>query len=90
LAGNAEKDLLVGGGALKVGAAMFPEYVAVRCVDGVMRIHGGHHVERRDVIPAIPVTAEMLPKFYPKSDGVWTPDLTAIAALPVTSSCSRE
>jgi ribose transport system substrate-binding protein len=90
LAGNAEKDLLVGGGVLKVGAAMFPEYVAVRCVDGVMRIHGGHHVERRDVIPAIPMTAEMLPKYYPKSDGVWTPDLTAIAALPVTSSCSRE
>jgi ribose transport system substrate-binding protein len=90
LAGNNEKDLLTAGGPLEVGAAMFPEYVALRCVDGVMRLHRGDNVDRRDVIPAIPVTAELLPKFYPKIDGVWTPDLKAIAALPTTVSCTRE
>ena len=90
LAGNHEKDLLTAGGPLKVGAAMFPEYVAVRCVDNVMRIHAGHQVNRRDVIPSIPVTADILPKYYPKTDGVWTPDLQAVAALPTSISCVKE
>jgi ribose transport system substrate-binding protein len=90
LAGNNEKDLLTAGGPLKVGAAMFPEYVAVRCVDGVMQLHRGDKVNRRDVIPAIPVTAELLPKYYPKIGGVWTPDLQAVAALPTAVSCTQE
>ena len=90
LAGNNEKDLLTAGGPLKVGAAMFPEYVAARCVDNVMRIHAGHEVNRRDVIPAIPVTADILPKFYPKFDGVWTPDLQAVAQLQTSVSCTQE
>ncbi|HEY6247307.1 MAG TPA: sugar ABC transporter substrate-binding protein [Pyrinomonadaceae bacterium] len=90
LAGNHEKDLLTARGPLKVGAAMFPEYVAARCVDNVMRIHAGHEVNRRDVIPAIPVTADILPKYYPKIDGVWTPDLQAVAALPTSISCVKE
>jgi ABC-type sugar transport system substrate-binding protein len=90
LAGNNEKDLLTAGGPLKVGAAMFPEYVAVRCVDDVMKLHRGDDVNRRDVIPAIPITADILPTFYPKIGGVWTPDLQAVAALPGTVSCTRE
>ena len=90
LAGNHEKDLLTAGGPLKVGAAMFPEYVAARCVDNVMRIHAGHEVNRRDVIPAIPVTSEILPKYYPKIDGVWTPDLKAVASLQTSVSCTQE
>jgi hypothetical protein len=90
LAGDGEKDLLWARGALKAGAAMFPEYVAARCVDGVMRIHRGDKVARRDVIPAIPVTAETLPQYYPKIEGAWTPDLRAVAALPAPTSCSRE
>lgn len=90
LAGNDEKDLLTSGGPLKVGAAMFPEYVAVRCVDGVMQLHRGGKVHRRDVVPAIPLTADLLPKYYPKIGGVWTPDLQAVAALPGTVSCTRE
>ena|ERR1700730_16567783 len=90
LAGNNEKDLLTAGGPLKVGAAMFPEYVAARCVDGVMQLHRGDKVNRRDVIPAIPVTADLLPKYYPKIGGVWTPDLQAVAALPTADSCTQE
>jgi ABC-type sugar transport system substrate-binding protein len=90
LAGNHEKDLLMAGGPLKVGAAMFPEYVAARCVDNVMRIHAAHKVNRRDVIPAIPVTADSLLKYYPKTDGVWTPDLQAIATLRTSVSCVKE
>lgn len=90
LAGTNEKDLLTAGGPLKVGAAMFPEYVAARCVDNVMRIHGGHQVNRRYVIPAIPVTADILPKYYSKIDGVWTPDLSAVASLHTSVSCTQE
>lgn len=90
LAGDREKDLLLERGPLKVGAAMFPEYVAVRCVDGVMRLHRGDSVNRRDVIPAIPVTADILSKYYRKIDGVWTPDLQAVAALLTSVSCTQE
>lgn len=90
LAGNNEKDLLTSGGPLKVGAAMFPEYVAARCVDNVMRLHAGHELNRRDVIPSIPVTADILPKYYPKRDGVWTPDLQAVAGLRTSVSCTQE
>ena len=89
LAGNNEKHLLIAGGPLKVGAAMFPEYVAVRCVDGVMQLHRGDKVNRRDVIPAIPMTAELLPKYYSKIDDAWTPNLEAIAALSAKSDCTR-
>ena len=90
LAGTTEKDLLMAGGPLKVGAAMFPEYVAARCVDNVMRLHAGHEVNRRYVIPAIPVTADVLPKYYPKIGSVWTPDLQAIAELRTSVSCTHE
>jgi len=89
LAGNNEKDLLTAGGPLKVGAAMFPEYVAVRCVDGVMRLHRGDNLNQRDVIPTIPMTAELLPKYYSKSDDAWTPNLETIAALSAKSDCTR-
>lgn len=90
LAGNHEKDLLTSRGPLKVGAAMFPEYVAARCVDNVMRLHAGHEVNRRDVIPAIPVTADSLPKYYTKIGDVWTPDLQAVARLRTSVSCTQE
>jgi ribose transport system substrate-binding protein len=89
LAGNNEKDLLTSGGPLKVGAAMFPEYVAVRCVDGVMRVYRGDEVNVRDVIPTIPMTAELLPRYYSKIDDAWTPNLEAIAALSAKSDCTR-
>jgi ABC-type sugar transport system substrate-binding protein len=89
LAGDAEKDLLMAGGALKVGAAMFPEYVAVRCVDAVMRLHRGDDVSSRDVIPTIPMTAELLSGYYSKIDDAWVPDLKAVAALNTKSDCTR-
>ena len=89
LAGNDEKDSLMAGGPLKVGAAMFPEYVAARCVDGVMRVYRGDEVNIRDVIPTIPMTPELLPKYYSKIDDAWTPNLEAIAALSAKSDCTR-
>jgi hypothetical protein len=61
-----------------ISAARFPEYVAVNCVEAVMRIHKGDQVPVRNVMPTIPMTAEMLPRFYPQIDGVWTPDFKAI------------
>jgi ABC-type sugar transport system substrate-binding protein len=90
LAGDAEKDWLRAGGALRAGAAMFPEYVAARCVDDVMRLYRGDAVQRRDIMPTLPMTAELLSQYYPRIDGAWTPDLKAIAAIPVGSSCARE
>ena len=54
-----------------------------------MRVSRGDEVNMRDVIPTIPMTAELLPRYYSKIDGAWTPNLEAIAALPAQSDCTR-
>ncbi|MGI9036591.1 MAG: sugar ABC transporter substrate-binding protein, partial [Pyrinomonadaceae bacterium] len=89
LAGEHEKDWLMRGAALKVSAAMFPEYVGLRCIDDVIKLYNGQKVLLRDVIPSIPMTAQTLEKFYPKINGAWTPDFEAIAALPVNGDCTK-
>ena len=89
LSGEHEKDWMMRNEALKVSAAMFPEYVGLRCMDSVIRIFDGQEVPVRDVTPTVPMTADILEKYYPKKDGVWTPDFTAIASLPVKSDCTK-
>lgn len=89
LAGEHEKDWLLERKALKVSAAMFPEYVGLRCIDGAVRMFNGETVPVRDVIPTIPMTAELLEIYYSKKDGVWTPNLNAIGAIPTKNECTR-
>ena len=89
LSGEHEKDWMMRREALKVSAAMFPEYVGLRCMDSVIRLFDGQNVPVRDVTPTVPMTADMLEKFYPKKDGVWTPDFTAIAGLPTKGDCTK-
>ncbi|MBC7796612.1 MAG: hypothetical protein H7Z37_07055, partial [Pyrinomonadaceae bacterium] len=89
LAGEHEKDWLMTRKALKVSQAMFPEYVGLRCVDGIIKLFNGEAVSERDVIPTVPMTAEMLEKFYPKKDGIWTPDFEVIAAIKMNGGCSK-
>jgi ABC-type sugar transport system, periplasmic component len=89
LAGEHEKEWLMRREALKVSAAMFPEYVGLRCIDGLIKLYNGLEVPVRDVIPTVPMTADMLEKFYPKKDGVWTPDFAAIAAVPAKGGCTK-
>jgi ribose transport system substrate-binding protein len=89
LAGEHEKEWLMRREALKVSAAMFPEYVGLRCIDGLIMLYDGQSVPLRDVIPTVPMTAEMLEKYYPKTGGVWTPDFEAIAAIPAKSDCTK-
>ncbi len=89
LAGEHEKEWLMRREALKVSAAMFPEYVGLRCVDAAIKLYNGLAVDERDVIPTVPMTADMLERFYPKKEGVWTPDFAAVAALPVKTDCTQ-
>jgi ribose transport system substrate-binding protein len=89
LAGEHEKEWLMRREALKVSAAMFPEYVGLRALDAVIKLYNGQTVSVRDVVPTVPMTAELLEKFYPKKDGVWTPDFAAIAALPAKGDCTK-
>ena len=51
-----------------------------RALDAVIKLYNGQSVPVRDVVPTVPMTAELLEKFYPKKDGVWAPDFAAIAA----------
>lgn len=89
LSGEHEKDWMMRREALKVSAAMFPEYVGLRCIDGVMKLYNRQSVSVRDVTPTIPMTAEILEKYYPKKDGVWTPDFEAIASIPTKNDCTK-
>jgi ribose transport system substrate-binding protein len=89
LSGVHEKDWMMRREALKVSAAMFPEYVGLRCADGVVKLFDGQAVPLRDVIPTLPMTAEILERYYPRRDGIWTPDFEAIKSIPVASECTR-
>ncbi|HVF30692.1 MAG TPA: hypothetical protein VNA22_06955, partial [Pyrinomonadaceae bacterium] len=89
LSGEHEKEWMMRREALKVSQAMFPEYVGLRCVDGAVKLFDGQDVSERDVCPTVSMTADNLAEFYPKKDGVWTPDLAAIAAIKTKSSCTK-
>jgi len=89
LSGTHEKEWMMRREALKVSQAMFPEYVGLRCIDGIVRLFDGQSVSLRDVTPTVSMTADNLEKFYPKKDGVWTPDFEAIAGLPTKSDCTK-
>jgi ribose transport system substrate-binding protein len=89
LAGDHEKDWLMRREALKVSAAMFPEYVALRCLDNLIKSYDGQSTPLRDVIPTVAATPELLEKLYPKKGNAWTPDFAAIAALSGKSECTR-
>ncbi len=89
LSGDHEKDWMMRHEALKVSAAMFPEYVGLRCMDGVVKLFDGQDVSLRDVTPTIPMTAEILEKYYPKKNGEWTPDFSAIAEIETKDDCTK-
>lgn len=89
LSGEPEKEWLLRREALKVSQAMFPEYVGLRCIDAAVRLFDGQNVSTRDVIPTVSMTPELLEKYYPKINGVWTPDLNVIAAIPAKGDCTK-
>lgn len=89
LSGIHEKQWMMRREALKVSQAMFPEYVGLRCVDGAVSLFGGMPVQFRDVTPTVSMTAENLERYYPVKDGVWTPDLLAIAAIKTAADCTK-
>lgn len=89
LSGEHEKDWLMSRQALKVSQGMFPEYVGLRCIDGAIKLYDGQEVSEHDVTPTVSLTADNLEKYYPKKDGVWTPDFEAIAAIPTKSGCTK-
>ena len=89
LSGEHEKEWMMRREALKVSQAMFPEYVGLRCIDGIVKLFDGQSVEERDVTPTVSMTADNLEIYYPKVDGVWTPDFNAIAAIPINGKCTK-
>jgi hypothetical protein len=89
LSGEHEKEWMMRREALKVSQAMFPEYVGLRCVDGAIKMFDGQEVPERDVAPTVSMTADNLVDFYPKKDGVWTPDFAAISAIETKQKCTK-
>jgi ribose transport system substrate-binding protein len=89
LSGEHEKEWMMRREALKVSQAMFPEYVGLRCIDSIVKHFDGQSVPLRDVTPTVSMTADNLEKYYPKKDGVWTPDFAAIGSIPRKSDCTK-
>lgn len=89
LSGEHEKGWMMRREALKVSQAMFPEYVGLRCIDGAVKLFDGQDVPERDVTPTVSMTADNLENYYPKKDGVWTPDFAAISAISTKSKCTK-
>lgn len=89
LSGEHEKDWMMRREALKVSQGMFPEYVGLKCIDAAIKMYDGQAVSVRDVTPTVSLTADNLEQYYPKKDGVWTPDLNAIAAITTKSDCTK-
>ena len=89
LSGEPEKAWLMRREALKVSQAMFPEYVGLRCVDAAVKLFDGQDVSERDVVPTVSMTPELLDKYYPKLQGVWTPDFNVIASIPAKEDCTK-
>jgi ribose transport system substrate-binding protein len=89
LSGEKEKQWMMRREALKVSQAMFPEYVGLRCIDSIVKHFDGQSVPPRDVTPTVSMTADTLEKYYPKKDGVWTPDFSAIASIPTKGDCTK-
>ena len=89
LSGVNEKDWLMRREALKVSQGMFPEFVGLRCIDGIVKLFDGQDVPLRDVTPTVSLTSDNLEKYYPKTDGVWTPDFSAIASIPTQGTCTK-
>ncbi len=89
LSGEHEKEWMMRREALKVSQAMFPEYVGLRCIDSIVTHFDGQSVPLHDVTPTVSLTADNLEKYYPKKDGVWTPDFEAIASISTASTCTK-
>jgi ribose transport system substrate-binding protein len=89
LSGEPEKAWLMRREALKVSQAMFPEFVALRCIDAAIKLFDGQSVPARDVVPTVSMTPELLDKYYPKLQGVWTPDFNVIASIPAKGDCTK-
>ena len=89
LSGEHEKDWLMRREALKVSQGMFPEYVGLKCIDGAVKLFDSQPVSERDETPTVSLTADNLEKYYPKKDGVWTPDLAAISTIPTKGTCTK-
>jgi ribose transport system substrate-binding protein len=89
LAGDEDKSRLQKPSPWKASLAMFPEWVGLRCVDQGVRVFNGQHVNQHDVVPTIPVSPETLTTYFAKRAGEWTPNLRAIASLPLEDRCTK-
>lgn len=87
LAGDADKDMLMGGEYLKASLAMFPEWVGARCVDQAVRLFNGEPVALHDVAPTMPLTGFTLPGYYRKTGEGWVPKFEAIEGIEREERC---
>jgi len=90
LEGVAGKSALLAGGPYKVSAAMFPEYVGLRCIDQAILVYNDMPVKLHEVTPTMAMTADLLPEYYDQVEDDWEPNFAAIATIPTEERPTKE
>ncbi len=80
LEGDTLREALVQDSYLKIGLAMFPEIVALACIDAATGAYLGRPLPDRYLTPHVVLTAQTLPDYYSKSAAGWKLNWEAVRA----------
>jgi DeoR/GlpR family transcriptional regulator of sugar metabolism len=71
LEGDTLRDVLVQGSYLKLGLAMFPEIVALACIDAALGAYLGKPLPEQYLTPHVVLTPHTLPDYYSRTPSGW-------------------
>jgi DeoR/GlpR family transcriptional regulator of sugar metabolism len=80
LEGDTLREVLVQDSYLKIGLAMFPEIVALACIDAATGAFLGRPLPDRYLTPHVVLTAQSLPDYYNKTAAGWKLNWEAVRA----------
>ncbi len=71
LEGDTLRDELMANSYCKIGLAMFPEIVALACIDSAIGAYAGNPLPEEYITPHVVLTSQTLPDYYYKSNQGW-------------------
>lgn len=80
LEGDTLREVLVQDSYLKIGLAMFPEIVALACIDAATGAYLGRALPDQYLTPHVVLTAQSLPDYYSKTAAGWKLNWEAVRA----------
>jgi DeoR/GlpR family transcriptional regulator of sugar metabolism len=80
LEGKTMREALLQDPYLKLGLAMFPEIVALACIDAASGASQGRALPERYLTPYVVLTAQTLPEYYTRTEAGWALNWQAVRA----------